>query len=82
MQTPVCRLVVKAGNILLMLPIGCHEGEVRLQEGLTPLQGHVELCRANTWGRVCTSGWTSIDARVVCRQLGYSATGIRSSLTI
>ena len=54
---------------------GCTEGDVRLVEGTTRLEGRVEICKNNVWGTVCHRGWTSVDAKVVCRQLGYSATG-------
>ena len=54
---------------------GCTEGDVRLQNGNTAQEGRVEVCKENLWGTVCSSGWSSIDARVVCRQLGFSSAG-------
>ena len=56
--------------------LGCHEGDVRLLDGSTELEGRVELCRYNQWGIVCDYGWDANDARVVCRQLGFSVAGM------
>ncbi len=39
------------------------------------LEGRVESCKNNAWSTVCDNGWSTVDARVVCRQLGYSAVG-------
>lgn len=34
--------------------------------------GNVEVYINRHWGRVCDSGWSYYEAKVVCRQLGYS----------
>lgn len=59
----------------LNFAVGCTEGDIRLLEGNTELEGRVELCRNNEWGTVCDTGWDNNDARVVCRQLGFSVAG-------
>ena len=53
-------------------------GDVRLVGGSFPLEGRVEICLNNQWQSVCsryTSSWSAPDAKVVCRQLGYSTLG-------
>ena len=54
---------------------GCVQGDVRLAEGTTKLEGRVEICTNNEWGTVCHNFWDKLDARVVCRQLGFSIAG-------
>ena len=53
----------------------CTEGDVRLLQGNTLLEGRVEICQDNVWGTVCDDGWGNVDAGVVCRQLGLSSAG-------
>ena len=64
----------------LMLPIlanNCTHGNVRLAGGLEPTEGRVEVCVGGRWSGVCHSRyWNYRSAYVVCRQLGYPATGM------
>ena len=55
-------------------PLGIH-GMVRLVGGLIPEEGIVEVCVNGVWSSVCDWSWEYKDAFVVCRQLGYPATG-------
>jgi hypothetical protein len=49
----------------------CIEGEVRLAGGNSS-SGRVEVCANEEWGTVCGDGWSNTEARLVCRQLGFS----------
>ena len=50
----------------------CDDGEVRLVNGKSEMDGRVEICLNQRWGTVCDSQWTDNHTAVVCRHLGFS----------
>ena len=62
-------------SLILLYTVLCHNGDIRLVNGATAFEGRVEICWNETWGTVCDGLWSTNDAQVACRQLGYSTTG-------
>ena len=54
----------------------CTHGELRLTGGQVPTEGRVEICYNGVWGSICDNGWNTVDANVVCDQLGYYPSGM------
>ncbi|XP_068194593.1 lysyl oxidase homolog 3B isoform X2 [Antennarius striatus] len=46
------------------------ENSIRIVGGRSRYEGRVEVQVGSKWGTVCSSGWTTKEAMVVCRQLG------------
>ena len=55
--------------------VPCQNGDIRLVGGTTIYEGRMEVCWNETWGTVCDDYWSSADAIVACRQLGFLTTG-------
>eukprot|EP00731_Ephydatia_muelleri_P030938 Em0022g452a len=49
----------------------CSDGQIRLVNGTSRAVGRVEVCFNGEWGRVCGGSWSTREADVVCRQLGF-----------
>lgn len=64
---------------IAILHSSCTDGEIRLVGGTTVNEGTVEICFNNVWGTICDFNWGSIDASVICNQLGFQSTGCTSS---
>ena len=53
----------------------CEDGELRLAGGTNDLEGRLEICFNEMWGTICDGFWSTFDAIVACRQLGFRPTG-------
>ena len=64
-----------------MLTATCEDGDVKLVGGMSETEGRLEVCFNQRWTTVNGDGWTHSDTQVACRQLGYSASGIKKKFS-
>ena len=55
--------------------LDCTDGDIRVANGVSALEGRVEVCVDGVWGTVCDDLWGVEEASVACRQLGFSPDG-------
>lgn len=58
--------------------------KIRLQGGLHPKEGRVEVFHDNKWGSVCSDGWGIKEAMTVCRQLnlGFASQAVTENVFV
>ena len=65
--------------IYIIFYIDCTDGDIQIipYNSYNKQMGRVEVCVNGTWGTVCSNFFDDNDAKVACRQLGYSHLGIQ-----
>ena len=62
-------------RVLSSIDAQYRDGDIRLVGGSYQWEGRVEIYFSGTWGTITDSDWTSNDAQVVCRKMGYFRPG-------
>ena len=57
---------VCAHTAIILFSSACQNGDVRLMDGSTELEGRVEICTGGVWATVCGDNWAQVDATVIC----------------
>ena len=63
-------------DLIIIAESQCTHGDLRLVGGSGTYEGNVQICFEGVWGWVCHNSWSTYDAQVVCRQLGFSTTSL------
>ena len=62
-------------KLLLFNILACSDGNVMLVGGTDDAEGTIQICYRNAYGTVCDDWWDTLDAMVVCKQLGFLEPG-------
>ena len=65
----------KSNFLLVQIDDNCSNGIIQLINGQSDSEGLVEICYDGVWGSICPRYWDNNDAKVACRQLGYTDIG-------
>ena len=85
MSRLLCRLagVLLAAGLAVLSAVPAHadpaDGDLRLRGGPSHNEGRLEIFHDNEWGTVCDDFFGRRDAKVACKQMGY--TGAEAYLT-
>ena len=74
----LCQSSIVSRNTIICLSASelcTSDGSSRLVGGMYNYEGRVEICTNGGWSTVCDDYWGSVDAQVICNQLGYSTEG-------
>ena len=69
-------IFVRVKLIRINFVIVCIDGDLRLVNGTSEMEGRIEICLDEAWGTICDNLWTTNDGNVACQQLGFSRIGL------
>ena len=73
---PCC--FIECNTHICIYYIDCTDGDIQIipYNSYNKQMGRIEVCVNGSWGTVCSDFFDDNDAKVACRQLGYSYLGM------